>query len=169
MVISSWTTITKTYIKITIISKINTTTINRSSKLQEVIARYRPGETVNVTYKRNGKSSTTKVTLKNKLGTTKVVKRGETEIVQVLGANLRELNDKEKSAFKVDHGVEVSELNNGKLRSAGIRKGFIITEINRQKIEHATEVAAILEGYSGGVYIEGFYPSGERAYYAFGI
>ncbi len=152
-----------------IILKINGTTIKHSSQLQEVIARYRPGETVTVTYKRGDKTKDAKVTLKNKLGTTQVVKKGETQIVQVLGASLKELSDQEKSDLGLSHGVKVDALDNGKLSHAGIRKGFVITVINRQKVEKASEVAAMLQGHSGGVYIEGVYPSGERAYYAFGL
>jgi serine protease Do len=65
--------------------------------------------------------------------------------------------------------VKVSELSTGKLRAEGVREGFIITRINNKSVETVEEVRKILESSKGGIYIEGIYPNGVVAYYAFGL
>ena len=60
-------------------------------------------------------------------------------------------------------------LNGGKLRSAGIREGFIITKIDKKDVSSLEDVKSTLENKDGGVLIEGVYPNGMRAYYGFGL
>ena len=57
----------------------------------------------------------------------------------------------------------------GKLRSAGIKEGFIITSIDKKPILSTSDLDSALKTKQGGVLIEGIYPNGMRAYYGFGI
>jgi S1-C subfamily serine protease len=60
-------------------------------------------------------------------------------------------------------------MESGKLRAAGIREGFIITIIDKKQINNIDDLVNALDHKSGGVLIEGVYPNGTRAYYAFGL
>jgi serine protease Do len=54
----------------------------------------------------------------------------------------------------------------GKFRNAGIREGFIITQINNKPVKNSEELNDIIKKAEGGIYIEGIYPEGLIAYYA---
>ncbi|MFH2096356.1 MAG: deoxyribonuclease HsdR, partial [Bacteroidota bacterium] len=59
------------------------------------------------------------------------------------------------------------DIKDGVFRSAGIKKGFIITKINRQPVYTAGDAKSFLESADGGVVVEGYYPNGIVAYYTF--
>jgi Do/DeqQ family serine protease len=150
-----------------IILKINDVDVSSPAELTEQVNRYRPGDKVTVLIKRNGKTKQFEVTLRNLQGDTKVVKSATYDTI--LGAKLVELDSNEKKELGIGNGVKVSELSTGKLRAEGVREGFIITRINNKSVETVEEVRKILESSKGGIYIEGIYPNGVVAYYAFGL
>jgi hypothetical protein len=59
-------------------------------------------------------------------------------------------------------------LEEGKLKSSGVKEGFIITSIDKNPIENISDLE-FLKDKKGGVLIEGVYPNGFRAYYGFGL
>ncbi|MBS1547793.1 MAG: deoxyribonuclease HsdR, partial [Bacteroidetes bacterium] len=71
--------------------------------------------------------------------------------------------------LKLDNGVKVLQINGGKLRSIGIREGFIITKIDQKPMNNPKDIENALSGKQGGVLIEGVYPNGVRAYYGLGV
>jgi serine protease Do len=89
--------------------------------------------------------------------------------VTLLGAKLETPTDAELSKLGLSHGVKVKELQTGKLKSAGLREGFIITTLDNKPVKSTHEVMDYLENRRGGVLIEGYYPNGMRAYYGFGM
>lgn len=151
-----------------IITKINSSQIKTSPELQEQVGLYRPGDKINVTLFRDEKEKVVTVTLRNKEGNTKVIKN-ETEVVNSLGATLENISSAEKSKLGLEAGVKIKELGTGKLKTAGIKEGFIITRIDNQEVESASDVINYLQNKKGGVLIEGVYPNGMGAYYGFGM
>lgn len=149
-----------------IIVQINDTKIKKVSELQEQISRFSPGDKIIIWVKRDNKLKKILVELKNSLGTTEVVNKN---IIDVLGASFTEVSDEKKEKLKIESGVEVSDLQAGKLMRAGVKPGFIITHINRKEVDSPKEIQDILENTHGGVYIQGVYPDGNIAYYAFGL
>ncbi len=152
-----------------VILKINDYKVNSASELQEIVGRYRPGDKVKVTYKRDGKIKETKTTLKNKLNTTKVVKKEDTAILRVFGADLQEINAKQKQKLNITHGVKVVNLASGKLMEAGVKKGFIITHANNRKVSNPQELEYYLNNTTRGLLLEGIYSNGQRVLYALGL
>jgi S1-C subfamily serine protease len=66
------------------------------------------------------------------------------------------------------NGVQVAEVTGGKLRSAGVRPGFIVTEINGKAVNSPEEIDKLLESSTKGYYIiGGFYPNGDKVVYSF--
>lgn len=155
-----------------IITGIQEATVGSVSELHEQIAKYRPGDKVNVSLFRNNKEVNLAVTLKSLENTTRLVKK--TEMVKVnmskLGITLQEIDNNELAKLKVASGVKIANLAAGsKLAGAGIKEGFIITSINKKKVSNVKEAEDIFNEVSGGVLIEGVYPNGMKAYYGFGL
>lgn len=150
-----------------VILKVNDVEVNKVSELQEQIGRYRPGQQISVTVLHGEKTRTMNLTLRNIDGGTSLQTQGES--VEILGASVRTVNPQTASSLRIRGGVEITALADGKFKQAGIKEGFIITSVNRRPMRSADELKAILSNSKGGIYIEGVYPNGKSAYYAFGI
>ena len=135
--------------------------------LQEALAQHRPGDKVTVKILRDKKEKNVEMTLKNEQGTTKVVKDADMEI---LGAAFREVPDELKKQLCLNAGVEVTGVTEGKMKAAGIRKGFIILKANGQSVKTVEQLEEIMKEASRStepvLFLNGIFPSGKRAYYA---
>jgi serine protease Do len=152
-----------------VITKVGGVIVNNTSELQEQVNRYRPGDKVIVTLKRNGSEKELPVVLKNKKNDTKLVEKDIVEDIKVLGATFEKVSEAEMSKLGISNGLKITAMEGGKLRSAGIKEGFIITSIDKKKVNSLEDVQNALENKSGGVLIEGVYPNGMKAYFAFGL
>lgn len=148
-----------------VIVSVNNAHVNTVSELQEQISKYRPGDEVEVLVKRKNKEKLFTATLRNTRGGTGIVKNALT----VLGAELEDVDDDLKSKLGLRNGLMVKELFDGKLKSAGIKEGFIITHVNKRPVTSVDEIREIIKMAQGGVLIEGKYKNGEDAYYVFGL
>lgn len=144
--------------------------VTKMAELQEAIAKKRPGEKITLTYLHNKKKHTETVTLKNEQGSTKVIKNMD---LDVLDANFREVTDAQKKQLNIGYGLEVMKVNNGKLKEAGIVKGFIIQRVNDQSIKTIEDLQKVVKEASTSkepvLYIQGIYPTGKKAYFAVGL
>ncbi len=152
-----------------IITSIEGVTVNSTSELLENVSRYRPGDKVSVSVNRNNDAKTFTVILKNKNGNTAVVKKEKSDIVSMLGAKFENASPDLLNRLGIKNGVQVKNLGDGILRDAGIREGYVITEIDKKPIHSATDIESALTDKKGGVLIEGVYPNRTRAYYGFGL
>lgn len=139
--------------------------VNTNAELQEAVSQYRPGDDVKVTVKRNDSEKQFTVTLRNKLGDTGIIKSDQL----VLGAELEPLKPNERERLRIDRGLRVAKIGNGKLREAGITEGFIITDVNKRPVYEVNELKRIISSSRGGILIEGLNPNGEPAYFVFGV
>jgi Do/DeqQ family serine protease len=141
--------------------------IKNFAGLQEQMAKHRPGDKVKVKILRDKKEKTVDMVLKNKQGTTNVVKDNGMEI---LGAAFRELPDDVKQSLRLNYGVEVTGVTDGKMKEAGVRKGFIILKANGQSVKTVDQLEEIVKQASQSpepvLFLNGIFPSGKRAYFA---
>ena len=141
--------------------------IKNFAGLQEQMAKHRPGDKVKVKILRDKKEKTVEMVLKNKQGTTNVVKDNGMEI---LGAAFRELPDDVKQSLRLNYGVEVTGVTDGKMKEAGVRKGFIILKANGQSVKTVDQLEEIVKQASQSpepvLFLNGIFPSGKRAYFA---
>ena len=152
-----------------IIQNIEGVAVNSTSELLEIIGQHRPGDKVDVAVKRNNKDLVFNVTLKNRDGNTSTVKREEVDVNGLLGATFEPVSKELKSDLGIEGGLQVTSLRDGKLRNAGIRQGYIITQVDGKRVNSREDLAQALEGKKGGVLLEGIYPNRTRAYYGFGM
>jgi len=150
-----------------IIVKIDGVSVSTPSELQEQVGKHRPGDKSNITYIRNGKEATVAVTMRNIAGNTNVVTRDMGEGGIVYGARLESLGSTDKSKYDVDYGVKVTELNDGKFKDLGIKKGYIILSINGKKVKNSSEVRQATDNESDLKSIEGIQSNGTIFSYSF--
>ena len=154
-----------------VITKIEGNAIRNVAELQEQVGKYRPSDKINVTLVRENKELNVPVILKNKDGNLGLIKKESKEVTSVasLGAGFESIPKEEMRKLGIQNGLKITKLDNGKLAAAGIKPGFIITSIDKKKINTIDDIELIMKGKSGGILIEGVYPNGTRAYYGFGL
>lgn len=160
-----------------VITKVNDNQVKNVAELQEQIGKYRPGDKVNVALERDGKMQVVNMILKNKDGNVGLIEKetaANNEIVESsssLGASLVPLSKEECKKFSLNGGLKVVALGAGKLASAGIKEGFIITAIDNKKVSTSDELNTVIKNKTGGTLIQGIYPNapGRTFYYGIGL
>jgi len=150
-----------------IIISVDHVNVNSTSELQEQIGKHRPGDVVLIEVKRDNKRKPFNVTLRNKHGDTAIVK-GDNNPDDIFGAKFVAISDRDKEDLRIRYGVKINELADGKFKDAGIKKGFIITQVNKNAVSEVEELKRIIKNSRGGILVEGIYSNGEVAYYVFG-
>jgi len=150
-----------------VIIKLDGQAVNTVAELQEQVGKHRPGDKATVTYLRNGKETSVTLTMKNISGNTSVVTagmKGDT----VYGAKLESLGSSDKRSFNVDYGVKVSDLNDGKFKDLGMKKGYIILNVNGKKVKNPSDVRQFTNNESNLKSIGGIQSDGTIFNYQFG-
>ena len=143
-----------------VITAIDGKKIKRFGELQGVMAQKRPGDKVTVSYLRNKKEKTATLTLKNEQGTTKVVKNAD---IDILGIDVRPITESQKKQLEISYGLEVLKVNGGKMKDAGVPKGFIIQVVNDQPMRSFDDLQqAVKDAKDQMLVIKGMYPTGKR-------
>ncbi len=117
-----------------IIKKVDGVIIKKFADLSGYLSTKRPGEKVNVLYKREGKTLEAAVTLKK-------INR-----ISFLGMELQELNAKQRADLGLDEnegGLYISRAQNATRYYYGIDEGYAILEVNDQKIEQLDDLKSI--------------------------
>ncbi|UII28069.1 Do family serine endopeptidase [Fulvivirga maritima] len=149
-----------------VITGVDSREIDNTAQLIGYIGSKRPGDKVELKVNRDGKELTYKVELKNRQGSTEVVKKETAEILSVLGAELEDVDNSTLSKLDLKSGVRVKALKPGKIRKyTDMREGFIITKIDGKTVKSKEDVVKILENKDGGVLIEGVYEGLSGSYY----
>ena len=152
-----------------VIVKLNGSRVKDSGEMQEEMNKLRPGDKAEVEYYRNNKLRHTTVTFKNDQGNTKMTKQSD---VMSLGCAFTELSKEDKEDLAISKGLKVVGIKAGKFKSAGIRDGFIITDINNIPVDSRDDVESIYNQIMRSsdadkvMFITGFYPTGKKVYYA---
>ena len=135
-----------------IITRIDDHDINSKAEFEEELSYHYPADKINVTYLRNGKSSTVPLVLVNKNGDTNLIKR-KIYSDATLGANLE----------AVEYGVKLYKIKDGLFKRIGLPENYTIMSINRRRVKDPQEVIDFFTKYQGDVLIDGFTSSKERA------
>lgn len=143
-----------------VITSVDGQKVKQFGDLQAIIAQKRPGDKVKVTYLRNKKENTVTMTLKNEQGNTKVVKNAD---VDVLGIDVRPITDSQKKQLEINYGLEVLKVNGGKMKDAGVPKGFIIQTINDEPMKSFDDLQQVVKDAKDQMLvIKGLFPTGKR-------
>lgn len=152
-----------------VITKINGNLVKNSGSMLEQMNKLRPGDKIEITYIRDNKVQKTTATLRNNQGDTKLTKNST---IASLGCGFNALSDEQKKELQISNGVEVIGVKAGKFRNAGIKDGFIITEINGKPINSRDDVESIYNSIMGNpstkkvMLVSGIHQNGVEDYYA---
>ena len=150
-----------------VITGIDGKKIHNFTDLQEALAKYRPGDKVKVTVIREKKTRDFDVTLKNAQSMTQSSKEANLES---LGAEVAPVSDNVKRQLRINAGLEVTSVKEGKLQDAGIRRGFIILRANGETMNTVSDLENVLKTASQSpdqvLFVSGIYQSGRRANFA---
>ena len=69
--------------------------------------------------------------------------------------------------FDIDHGVKVSEVNDGRFKDLGIKKGYIIMSVNGRNVKSASDVRQATSDGKDLRSIEGIQSNGTMFSYSF--
>lgn len=139
--------------------------VRNTSKLQELVAVHRPGDNVEVLLLRDGKERTFKATLRNTGGTTAIVAR--VIDVSIDGSVFEEVSRIEQERLSIDGGAKLVKIGEGKWRDAEIAEGFIITHVDKLKIDSVADLEVIMAHKSGErVVFLGVFSNGTKSYYS---
>lgn len=148
-----------------VIRQINGYEVTTVPQLQEQLAKYTPGNTVQVSLSREGKEKVVDVTLQNTYGDLSV----NTES-GILGAKVTPLTKEDQYRYRLNRGVKIQELKNGKLKSAGLSPGYIIVKVNDIAIHNSEDLErAIKSAGDEGVFVTAISPKGRVEYFAFSL
>ena len=143
-----------------VITSVDGQKVKQFGDLQAIIAMKRPGDKVKVVYLRNKKENIVTLTLKNEQGNTKVVKNAD---VDILGIDVRPITDSQKKQLEINYGLEVLKVSGGKMKDAGVPKGFIIQTINDEPMRSFDDLQqAVKDAKDQMLVIKGLYPTGKR-------
>ena len=149
-----------------IITRLNGIEIDSKVEFDEQISFRSPGDELQIQYLREGKIGNTVAKLQNIQGTTGIYKR-EVYTSQLLGAQLETLTKVEKDLYRLNSGVKIVELGAGNLRRLGLKKDYVITQINQVPVNDPKKLEEILNSIRGRVLIEGVNERGEPIYTSF--
>lgn len=143
--------------------------VQNTAQLHEQLSKFRPGDKISVTYVRDGARTTRSAVLRNSQGNTDITKRGD---FNSLGAAFMKASADTRSNLGISGGVQVTGVKSGLLKDAGIKDGFVITEINDTPVSSPDDIEQIYNAVMRDdtrekvLFISGVYPTGKRRYYA---
>ncbi len=159
-----------------IILKVDDKEVTQPNELQSYIATKRAGDTVKLTLYRDGKTIERYVTLKapknkGKSHHRKEAKKKrkheiETKEFANIGLTVRDLYDNEYDEYGVDNGIMITKTERfGKADEAGIGRGLVIVEADRQKIDNVEQFEKIIDDKKGNaVLLKVVYPDGSKRF-----
>ncbi len=146
-----------------IILKIDGREVSQPNHLQSYVATKSAGTEVNLTIWREGKEIEKSVTLKssgddetaqpvkNSLGKEKSKKGSASTLTfDSIGMTVKDMTDDEKEAYKVDNGVLITDVKTmGKAFDQNMSKGYVITQVDKKKIDSVDEFDEIMKSKKG--------------------
>lgn len=152
-----------------VIIEINGVETHTSGQLQEQMSKYRPGDKITISFIRDNKKQTVNATLRNNQGNTNITKASD---VMDLGCAFQKVSSETMRQLGIRSGVQVVGLKDGKFKSAGMKEGFIILDINNTRVSSQEDVEKIYKAimksdeYDKVMFITGIYPTGKKHYFA---
>ena len=149
-----------------LIQSINGYKIETKADFDERIAYLRPGDKAKLMLIRDKKAEELEIILVNKEGTTDLLVKNS-KFSEILGAEFELISKLDRSSYKIENGVKVTNITNGKIRKMSLSEGFIFVKINNKKCTDVDDLIEYLESYQGQVRIEGVNANGSTQYLSF--
>jgi len=142
-----------------VIVKLDNVKIASFADLSGFISTKRPNDVINVSFLRNGKLQDVNVTL---------IKQ-EVAKISALSLDLENLSKEELKKLNISNGVRITDITNKELLYYGVKKGYVITSINNNKVYSIDDVSNMIANKSSNevLRIEMVNLKGEQEHYIF--
>lgn len=151
-----------------IITAVDGRDVFTSPDLLEQIGRNRPGDVVDLTYRRNGKVNNAKVTLKAADGSTERYRKTTAQAgFSSLGIQVENLDSDLARRLRMKGGVRVTGISSGRIAAqTDMAEGFIITKVGDREVTSTEDFRKAVENAQGILVVRGRYESmpGEKIY-----
>ena len=149
-----------------VILKIDGEEVNSSSRLQEKVGKYKPGDNIKITIRRGSSEKEIQATLLGENGSAKIETASKSSTSEYQGLKLENTTREERTKLDVKTGVKVSSIASGAFKNAGIPEGFVITMINNEPVYSAQGAISVLKSLKGSIVIEGKTIAGQEKIFA---
>lgn len=150
-----------------IIQGINGIDVKTTPEFYEQLGKYHPGSEIQLKIKRGGQEKLVDVTLQNSYGDTALEQAQE---FGVLGVKVSPLTKEDRYRYRLNKGVKITEIQNGKFKAAGLDKGYIIVKINNNVIYDQEDLSRVISSVGdNGVFVTAVSPRGKVEYFAFSL
>jgi Do/DeqQ family serine protease len=140
-----------------VITHLNKVPVNSPAEFNGILARFRPGEYINVQFIRGKKPFNSDVILQNHLNTTDFISIRRDKEFMKLGIELRNLSGPELDATG-SNGLKVISVTKGSIAAkSNIEPGYIITHVNQNTLNDVNELLRILKSNPETIIFDGFY------------
>ncbi len=125
-----------------------------AAELQEQVSRKRPGDRVTVEVLRKNRTREYDLVLRNLAGGLEIVRSNDDSGI-IFGVRLEPLTLDEKSQYRINTGMKVTKVQDGRFEDLGIREGYVIFEVNGESInsfediKEATDDGSVLKSLKG--------------------
>lgn len=155
-----------------VITAVNGIKTKRMSELLEQVAKYNPGDKIQVTVKRGDIDKTFDITLKNSSGNTSIVKKSD--VIANLGVVFKELTDEQRKQYGISSGLYIAGVeSNGAFAKEGITKGHIVLRLDNQSVSTPEEAESIIQSVARredkSLLISTITPTGKRKPFAINL
>lgn len=148
-----------------VIQQLNGYEVKTVPEFQEQLAKYAPGDTIQFALNRKGKEKTVDVVLQNSFGDVEIAGSNG-----ILGAEVEALSREDRSRYRLNRGVKIKALKNGKFKSAGLTEGYIILKINDTVIYNGEDLERAIKAVGDeGIFVTAVSPRGRVEYFAFSL
>lgn len=151
-----------------VILSVNGRKVDGVPELQEAVGRFRPGEKIRITIRRGNAERSLDVVLTNPSGTTQLSRKSPAAgpvVSSVLGAGLRPVPRSVLESLDVAGAVEIVSLQDGPLKSAGLKEGYLILRVDKKPVSTPAAAEELYRKTDGGVLVEALSPDGEPSYF----
>jgi len=140
-----------------VITRVDDVEFTSTPQFMEIIGRNRPGDSVELTFIRNGRIMTKTAILRNQLNTTDFVAIRKDKVLTELGFELRDLSESENNRLKKTGVYVVSVYRKSTIGRTNMDPGYIITKVNKKQVDSVQDVIQLLDEAKGQIILEGYY------------
>ena len=146
-----------------IIIGINNKPVQKASEFHEFISCCKPGDKLLFNVWRKGKESAVTLELKKEGGFVPFVQKNGSILVE--GAVFQNIDPAIKAKFNLTAGVYVKDIQAGKFRNAGLKRGDILVSMDKKAIKDTEALVDILYKVKGPVLLGVLSPNGKGLHY----
>ncbi|MBK8491081.1 MAG: Do family serine endopeptidase [Saprospirales bacterium] len=140
-----------------VIIRVNGYKVGTMPELQELVARYRPGNKLIVEYFRAGKLQKAEVTLQDAFASSPSENTEEESFLQTLGFELRDLSEEELTRLGKPGVYVASIFRFSTIEETQMEPGYVITHINSKRVKTKSEAIQLMQKGGAEIVLDGYY------------